>query len=169
MNAFKLFAALLCAVFLAQPSWAEEKKEQKGPTPIVIGKSLKVGMPLEKAISLLGVPKTINIRRGTEPETDSLSIEYPEHGIVIHALTRKTAIEEIEVLHTFKGRFADGLKIGSKFPGLMEKYGMPQSVKSHIARYPKIGMYFFLKNDTLVSVKVFAKNSKLFDYKMLQN
>lgn len=168
MNVPKLFAAFLCLAFMAQPGWAAEKKEEKKKEGIVIGKSLKVGMPLEKAISLLGIPKSININRGPEPEADSLSIEYPDQGIVIHAMTKKTTVEEVEVLPNFKGRFGEGVKIGTKFPVLMEKYGMPQSVESHIASYPKAGIYFILKDDALVSAKVFAQNSKLFNYKLIK-
>ena len=94
------------------------KKEKEA---IVIGKLLKVGMPLEKTIALLGIPKLITVKRGTEPEMDSISIEYLSHGVRIHAL----------------------------------------------AKNPSRGC-IFLKNDTLVSAKLFAKNSKLLEYKLLK-
>ncbi len=170
MKTFNLFIALLCAVLMAQPSWAAKKKDagKKEKEAIVIGESLKVGMPLEKAISLLGTPKLISVKRGTEPEMDSISIEYLNHGVRIHALAKNTKIEELEVLPTFKGKFAAGVKIGAKYQDLMKNFGIPDSVNSHIAEYPDSGMYLFLKNDTLISAKLFAKNSKLLEYKLLK-
>lgn len=141
------------------------KKEKEA---IVTGKSLKVGMPLEKATALLGIPKLITVKQGTEPEMDSISIEYLNHGVRIHALAKNPKVEELGVLPTFKGKFAAGVKIGAKFQGLMKDYGIPDSVNAHIAKYPESGMYLFLKNDTLVSAKLFAKNSKLPKYKLLK-
>ena len=52
--------------------------------------SLKVGMSLEKATALLSVPKSIKAQRGTEAEMDSISIEYLDHGVRVHALANKT-------------------------------------------------------------------------------
>ena len=140
MITFKLFIALLCAAVIAQPAWAVEKIEKEA---IVIGKSLKVGMPLEKAIALLGIPKLITVKRGTEPEMDSISIEYLNHGVRIHALAKNPKFEELEVLPTFKGTFAAGVKIGAKFQNRMKNCGIPDSVNAHIAEYPESGMYFF--------------------------
>jgi len=116
------------------------KKEKEA---IVIGKLLKVGMPLEKTIALLGIPKLITVKRGTEPEMDSISIEYLNHGVRIHALAKNPKVEELEVLPTFKGKFAAGVKIGAKFQNRMKNYGIPDSVNAHIAEYPESGMYFF--------------------------
>jgi hypothetical protein len=145
------------------------KKNNKKKEDIVIGKTLKTGMSLESALSKLGIPRSIKIHRGTEPESDSISVEYLNHGLRIHALTKNSTIEELEVLPEFKGKFIEGAKIGSKFPELMESFGIPESKDSSIAKYPNRGMYIFLKNDSMISVKLFAKNSKLLDHKLLIN
>ena len=135
----------------------------------IIGKNLKIGMSLESALSILGIPKSIRINRGTEPQRDSISVEYLNHGLIIHALTQNSTIEELEVLPGFKGKFIEGAKIGSKFSDLIEIFGIPESKDSFIVKYPHRGMYVFLKDDTMISVKLFAKNSKLLDHKLLIN
>jgi len=146
-----------------------KKNNKKKKEKIVIGKNLVTGMSLESALSILGIPRSIRINRGTEPERDSISVEYLNHGLRIHALTQNSTIEELEVLPEFKGKFVEGAKIGSKFPELIESFGIPESKDSSIAKYPHRGMYIFLKNDTMISVKLFAKNSKLLDHKLLIN
>ena len=150
----------------SRPSKKNNKKKKED---LVIGKTLKTGMSLESALSTLGIPRSIRINRGTEPERDSISVEYLNHGLRIHALTQNSTIEELEVLPEFKGKFVEGAKIGSKFPELIESFGIPESKDSSIAKYPHRGMYIFLKNDTMISVKLFAKNSKLLDHKLLMN
>ena len=153
-------------VTASRPSKKNNKKKKED---LVIGKTLKTGMSLESALSTLGIPRSIRINRGTEPERDSISVEYLNHGLRIHALTQNSTIEELEVLPEFKGKFVEGAKIGSKFPELIESFGIPESKDSSIAKYPHRGMYIFLKNDTMISVKLFAKNSKLLDHKLLMN
>ena len=153
-------------VTASRPSKKNNKKKKED---IVIGKTLTTGMSLESALSTLGIPRSIRINRGTEPERDSVSVEYLNHGLRIHALTQNSTIEELEVLPEFKGKFVEGAKIGSKFPELIESFGIPESKDSSIAKYPHRGMYIFLKNDTMISVKLFAKNSKLLDHKLLIN
>ena len=153
-------------VTASRPSKKNNKKKKEA---IVIGKTLTTGMSLESALSTLGIPRSIRINRGTEPERDSISVEYLNHGLRIHALTQNSTIEELEVLPEFKGKFVEGAKIGSKFPELIESFGIPESKDSSIAKYPHRGMYIFLKNDTMISVKLFAKNSKLLDHKLLIN
>lgn len=150
-------------------STPSKKNNKKKKEDLVIGKTLKTGMSLESALSTLGIPRSIRINRGTEPERDSISVEYLNHGLRIHALTQNSTIEELEVLPEFKGKFVEGAKIGSKFPELIESFGIPESKDSSIAKYPHRGMYIFLKNDTMISVKLFAKNSKLLDHKLLMN
>ena len=150
-------------------SRTSKKNNKKKKEDIVIGKTLTTGMSLESALSTLGIPRSIRINRGTEPEKDSISVEYLNHGLRIHALTQNSTIEELEVLPEFKGKFVEGAKIGSKFPELIESFGIPESKDSSIAKYPHRGMYIFLKNDTMISVKLFAKNSKLLDHKLLIN
>ena len=58
----------------------QEKIENKKNKGFVVGKNLKVGMTLDKAINLLGVPIKITVKRGTEPNLDSIAIKYAYHG-----------------------------------------------------------------------------------------
>ncbi len=143
-----------------------EKKKLKG---FVVGKNLKVGMTLDKAITLLGVPKKIKVERGTEPSLDSISIKYANHGVVIQALNGKQKVEAIELLPTFKGQFANGIKMGNKVPTLIQKYGVPQSMSASLARYPDKGLYFSLKENVLVSAWIFVKNSKILSHQLFKS
>ena len=126
------------------------------------------GMPLKAAVRLLGIPKSITINRGSEQEIDSICIVYLNHGLKVHALTNKTTVEELEVLPTFKGEFSAGIKIGSKFSSIIKAFGMPASKEANIVKYPEIRMYLFLRKDTLISAKLFDKNSKILDYKLIR-
>lgn len=153
---------------VAKKTVAAEKKPSEETHGLVIGKNLKVGMPLEKVIKLLGIPKSMAISRGTEPVLDSFQIDYPEHGLVIYALNNKQIVEEIEVLPSFEGRFSEGLKMGSKFPQLVSMYGMPKKLTTHLARYPDRGMFFVLKDDAVISAKLFVKNSKILDHQLIR-
>jgi hypothetical protein len=101
------------------------KKKLKG---FVVGKNLKVGMTRDQAITLLGVPKKINVKRGTGPSLESTSIEYAAYGVMIHTLSGKPNVEAIELFPTFKGQFANGVKMGDKVPTLIKKYDVPQSL-----------------------------------------
>ncbi|MFT4578003.1 MAG: hypothetical protein ACI9UO_000822 [Nitrospinales bacterium] len=143
-----------------------DKKKLEG---FVVGKNLKVGMTLDKAITLLGVPKKVNVKRGTEPSLDSISIKYATHGVVIHTLNGKHKIEAIELLPNFKGQFANGIKMGDKVPTLIEKYGVPQSMSDSLARYPGKGLYFSLKDNVLVSTWIFVKNSKILSHQLFKS
>jgi hypothetical protein len=143
-----------------------DKKKLKG---FVVGKNLKVGMPLAKAITLLGVPKKVKVKRGTEPSLDSISIEYSTHGVVVHTLNGKQNVEAIELLPAFKGQFANGIKMGDKVPTLIKKYGVPQSMSNSLARYPDKGLYFSLKKNVLVSTWIFVKNSKILSHKLFKS
>ncbi len=124
---------------------------------IVVGKNLKVGMALQKAIKILGTPKSLKVKRGIEPKLDSMSIEYLDHGITIHILNGKKRIETMEVSQQFKGEFAKGIKIGEKVSVLIDKLGVPQSIDPSIARYPEKGIHFTLKQSSLVGAHVFKK------------
>ncbi len=144
---------------------ANQKKINKDSNPqskddfegIVIGKNLKVGMPLQKVIKILGTPKSLKVKRGIEPKLDSMSIEYLDHGITIHVLNGKKRIETMEVSQQFKGEFARGIKIGEKVSVLIDKLGVPQSIDPSIARYPEKGIHFTLKKSSLVGAHVFKK------------
>ena len=144
---------------------ANQKKTNRDSNPqskddfegIVIGKNLKVGMPLQKVIKILGTPKSLKVKRGIEPKLDSMSIEYLDHGITIYILNGKKRIETMEVSQQFKGEFAKGIKIGEKVSVLIDKLGVPQSIDPSIARYPEKGIHFTLKQSSLVGAHVFKK------------
>ncbi len=184
----KLFIAVLLVLFVtptsgvfaapevkappAKPAAVKKQakvvKKKKKPEGFVVGKNLKAGMNLDKAIALLGVPQKVQIKRGTEPSLDSLSIEYAKHGVVIHGLNGKPKVEAIELLPQFKGQFENGIRIGDKVPELIKKYGVPQSMSTSLARYPDKGLYFSLKENVLVSVWIFMKNSKILSHQLFK-
>ena len=153
----------------AKKTKAPAKAKKKKPEGLVIDKNLKVGMPMEEAIKLLGIPRSIKIKRGTESKLDSISIEYVNHGIVLHSLNGKKKLEVLEILPQFKGRFAEGIKLGEKFTALIEKYGVPLSMNASLAKYPEKGMYFSLKENVLIAAHVFAKNSKILSHQLYKN
>ena len=153
----------------AKNTKAPAKAKKKKPEGLVIAKNLKVTMPLAEAIKLLGIPGSISINRGTESKLDSISIAYANHGIVLHSLNGKKHIEALEILPQFKGSFAEGIKIGEKFTVLIEKYGVPQSMNASMAKYPKKGMYFSLKENVLVAAHVFRKNSEILSHQLYKN
>ena len=153
----------------AKKTKAPAKAKKKKPEGLVIGKNLKVTMPLAEAIKLLGIPGSISINRGTESKLDSISIAYANHGIVLHSLNGKKHIEALEILPQFRGSFAEGIKIGEKFTVLIEKYGVPQSMNASMAKYPKKGMYFSLKENVLVAAHVFRKNSEILSHQLYKN
>lgn len=136
----------------------EEESDFKG---IIIGKNLKPGTPLVRAIELLGNPKSIGVTRGFAPKLDSISMEYPDHGVIIHVMNDKRTIEALEVLPQFRGRFREGIKMGAKASVLIKKLGAPQSMDSSIARYPAEGTYFILKENVLTSAHVFSYDSQI--------
>ncbi|MEC7641425.1 MAG: hypothetical protein VYC17_04635 [Nitrospinota bacterium] len=145
---------------------AIEKENPKQPTKeknngLVIGKNLKVNMPLIDAFKLLGLPKSIHVQRGTESIFDSVIIEYPKYGLRIHALSAGTTVEGIEMNRKFTGRFDTDIKIGDDFKLIIEKYGVPKSFDLGVANYPDMRLFFILDNDKVISAKVFAKDTKL--------
>ena len=191
MKVLILFVSLFCAAIMVQPVYSQNdglvggalrdnmlvndtdlggklEKDKKKQAVIVIGRTLMAGMPLKAAVRLLGIPKSITINRGSEQEIDSICIVYLNHGLRVHALTNKTTVEELEVLPTFKGEFSAGIKIGSKFSSIIKTFGMPASKEANIVKYPEIRMYLFLRKDTLISAKLFDKNSKILDYKLIR-
>ena len=191
MKVLILFVSLFCAAIMVQPVYSQNdglvggalrdnmlvndtdlggelEKDKKKQAVIVIGRTLMAGMPLNAAVRLLGIPKSITINRGSEQKIDSICIVYLNHGLKVHALTNKTTVEELEVLPTFKGEFSAGIKIGSKFSSIIKAFGMPASKEANIVKYPEIRMYLFLRKDTLISAKLFDKNSKILDYKLIR-
>ena len=158
----KTLVMVLVVCFLAGPALAKDKG------PLVIGKNLRVGMSIDKVIALMGIPGKFIVNRGTEPLTDTVVIEYLNHGVVIHAMNKKSTVDAIEVLPSFKGSFAEGVKIGAKFNDLIAKYGVPKSMNAQIARYPERGMFFQLEKDVLVSAKIFTKNCQMLDLQLIK-
>jgi len=132
-----------------------DKSEFKG---IIIGQNLTVGTTLEEAIRILGFPKSFAVERGAEPEQDRIIAEYAGQGIIIYALNDKKEIESLDVLKEFKGEFLNGVKMGEKIKVLIKKWGLPHSMNSSIAHYPKKGIYFDIKDNVLISAHVFHSN-----------
>ncbi|GJL78979.1 MAG: hypothetical protein NPINA01_19680 [Nitrospinaceae bacterium] len=161
MKAVKAFVTVLLVFFLVGQASAGENKN------LVIGKNLKVGMSVEQVIALLGIPNKFLVNRGTEPLTDTVVIEYPQHGVVIYIMSKKNSVDAVEVLPSFKGSFAEGIQIGAKFNDLIAKYGVPKSMNAQIARYPERGMFFQLEKEALVSAKIFTKNSQILDRQLI--
>jgi hypothetical protein len=135
----------------------------------VVGGNLKVGMSLNEAFKILGTPKSVNVVRGSNPSVDSISMEYLDQGVILHVLTNKPKIEALELLQNFKGEFLEGINIGSKIEDLIKAFGIPKSMESFIARYPKKGIYFSLDNKAVVSAQVFSRNSKILNSRLYQN
>lgn len=142
---------------------------KKKPAGLIIGKNLKVGMSLNEAIKLLGIPQTFKVKRGTESKLDSISIEYANHGIVLHSLNGKRQIEALEILPRFAGSFAEGVKLGANVKAMIDKYGVPESMNDSLAKYPKRGLYFSLKGNVMIAAQVFAKNSKLLIHQLYKH
>ena len=144
----------------ATPKTTKNKSSLEAKTgfkDITIGKNIKVGMLLQKAIKILGTPKSLKVKRGIAPKLDSMSIEYLDHGITIHVMNGKKRIEILEVSEQFKGEFEKGIKIGEKVSVLINKLGIHQSIDSVIVRYPAKGIHFTLKNNFLTGAYVFKK------------
>jgi len=161
VKAMKSFVVALMVCFMASSALADEK------ATLVIGENLKVGMPVNQVIALMGIPDKFTVNRGTEPLTDSVVIEYLAQGVVIHSVNKSTVVDEIEVLPSFRGSFAKGVKIGAKFNDLIAQYGVPKSMNAQIARYPGQGLFFQLEKESLVSAKVFRKDSKILDLQLI--
>lgn len=143
-------------------------KAQNG-SDLVIGENLKVGMSLVDAFKLLGLPESIQVKRGTDSRFDSVAIEYKEYALTIHALTDGKSIEGIELAAKFAGRFKSGIKIGDNFETLVEKYGIPESLTSSIVSYPRQNLFFMLDGKKIVAAKNFKKNSKLLGNRLVSS
>ena len=164
-----LFLCVLAAPGVAQeaPAPAAAPAEAPNPDGLVVGENVVPGMPLSQAIELLGVPGSLRVNRGPIQGTDSIQIDYEQHGLILHAMSNGSTVEGIEVGPSFKGKFASGIKLGDKFPMLIENYGVPNSLTSQVARYPDRGLYFLMNNDTLLSAKAYAKGTKLVDARLM--
>lgn len=160
MKAIKMLVTVFIVCFLAGPVMADAKE------PLVVGKNLKVGMSIDGMIALLGVPDKFIVGRGTEPLRDTVAIEYSNHGVVIYAMNKKATVDQIEVLPSFKGSFAEGVKIGTTFNDLVKKYGIPKSMNAQVAHYPEQGIFFQLEKEALISARIFTRNSRILDRRL---
>ncbi|MCF8721857.1 hypothetical protein [Nitrospina gracilis] len=188
MKSGNYFLLVMSLVFAAQtvfaqdapkpapaPAPVEEQKQECAPRPgettpadIVVGKNLSVDMPLQAAIDLLGIPEFIKINRGTDPGLDNIEITYPNHDLVIRALTEGKVVEAIEIGPNFKGAFNQGdIRLGAKFEDVVASYGVPASLTAQVARYPDQGLYFLFSDRILLSAKTYSKNTRLLDARLM--
>lgn len=154
----KIILSLLLLSFLATPAIAQDPapvpSEKKG---VVLGDTLKAGMPLQAAIELLGVPESVHVNRGLEPALDSIEINLPAQGIRFSAMSLNTKLKAIELSAAYKGAFKSGIKMGDSFAALVEKYGVPGTYEAQVARYPEQSIDFTLKNNQVVSVTTYSE------------
>ena len=167
-----MFWVLLMSL-IASGAFAADKK--KGPektlTPgqVVIGGNLTLGMPLNKTMTLLGIPSAIKVVRGASKDRDSIQITYAQHGLVVRAMSGGSKIEGIEIGPSFKGSFKSesAIKLGVKYEMLIGEYGLPTSLTAQVMRYPKKGLYFQLNNNRLLSAKTYLNGTKLIDASLM--
>ena len=163
-----LLMSLMASVAIAQEK-STVPETTLTPGQIVIGGNLTTGMPLSSTITLLGIPDTIKVVRGTSADRDSIQITYARHGLVVRAMSGGSKIEGIEVGPTFKGSFKaeSAIKLGVKYEMLIGEYGLPTSLTAQVMRYPQRGLYFQLNNNRLLSAKTYASGSKLLDANLM--
>ncbi|MEE8127645.1 MAG: hypothetical protein V3T45_03765 [Nitrospinaceae bacterium] len=167
-----MFWVLLMSL-MASVAVAQERSTVPGaalsPGQIVIGENLSPGMPLNKAMVLLGIPEKVKVVRGASVDRDSIEITYAKYGLVVRAMSGGSKIEGIEVGPTFRGTFKSksGIKLGVKYEMLIGEYGLPTSLTSQVMRYPKRGLYFQLNNNRLLSAKTYTNGTKLMDAKLM--
>lgn len=163
MRAGKIVLVVIMVLGLATPALAQ-KLLIAG-----IGK-IHTGMQLKQALKTLGYPDSFIVKRGPSATTDHIEMGYAAFGIIIRAMSKGKIIEAIEVQPTFKGKgsFDTGLKLGSPFTEIVAKYGTPETLSSQIVRYPAQGIYFLMSDSKLLSAKLFVKDSKLLEHKMVR-
>ena len=164
-----LIGVLMMSVMASGAFAADEKKSALAPGQIVIGENVSPGMPLSKAIEVLGLPDKVKVVRGASQDRDSIEITYAQHGLVLRAMSNGTKIEGIEIGPTFKGTFKSesGIKLGVKYEMVIGEYGLPSSLTAQVMRYPERGMYFQLNNERLLSAKTYANGTKLMDANLM--
>ena len=128
--------------------------------------NLKAGMQLKDAFKVLGFPGSVVAKRGASSAYDHIEMNYPGLGVLLRAMSGGNTVEAIELLPSFKGKFDTGIKLRASFNDILAKYGPPTTLSSQIARYPDKGLYFLMSNNVLLSAKVFAKDTKLLEYKL---
>ncbi len=171
MKTGKTLIGILLMCFLANGAFAADEKTPApvAPGKIVIGENLSPGMPLNKAIEILGIPDKVKVVRGASPDRDSIEIRYAKHGLVIRAMSAGSNIEGIEIGPSFKGTFKSesGIKLGVKYEMVIGEYGLPASLTAQVMRYPDRGLYFQLNNERLLSAKTYANGTKLMDANLM--
>ena len=167
----KILLSLLLISFLATPVFAQDPAPAPVPPSaapaLIFGENLMPGMSLKAALELLGVPSSIRVNRGLDMTTDSVEINFPNHGVLLRALSNGATVEAIELAATYKGVFKSGIQLGDSFPTLVEKYGMPASYTAQVARYPQAGLYFLMSNDRVLSAKSYTKETTLIEAKLM--
>lgn len=162
MRAGKIVLVVIMVLGLVTPALAQELGIAG------IKGNLKPGMPLKAALNSLGYPDSFIVKRGPSATTDHIEMGYASLGIILRAMSKGKIVEAIEVQPTFKGTFDKQIKLGSPFTAIIAKYGTPESLSSQIVRYPNRGMYFLMSNSKLLSAKMFVKDSKLLEHKMVK-
>lgn len=159
MRAGKIILVIIMVLGLATPALAQE---------LVIGGNLKTGMQLKQALKTLGYPDSFVVKRGPSSMTDHIEMSYAGVGVIIRVMSKGKIVQAIEINPTFKGTFDTGIKVGSPFTEIVAKYGTPETLSSQIVRYPSKGIYFLMSNSKLLSAKLFIKDSKLLEHKMVK-
>ena len=161
MRAGKIIFVVIMILGLATPALAQ--------TLVIGGKgNINTGMQLKDAFKIMGYPDAFVVKRGPSSTFDHIEMPYAALGVVVRAMSNGKVVEAIEVKPTFKGTFDTGMKLGDPFTTLVAKYGTPVSLSSQIARYPEKGMYFLMSNSNLLSARLFSKDTKLLEHKMVK-
>jgi hypothetical protein len=134
-------------------------KTPETPKSIIIGDSLRAGMPLQDAFILLGPPGSTTVEQGRAPADNRIRMEYPAHGLVI-ATTQGLIVDAIEIQPAFTGQFASGVRIDDPVTALITAYGMPASMTPERAIYPDQGFVFTFDNAKLIGATVSLPGSR---------
>jgi hypothetical protein len=145
------FAAREAEATTAEAS-TTSRKEDTEPSELIIGETLRLGMPIAEAMTLLGMPQ--GMRTEGKDAKEIRWMEYPDLGVSIGAKPGGKNIEFIEVQKAFKGRFRSGVKIGDSQTAVIANYGMPASMTPENASYPTEGIIFRLDDGKLVGAQV---------------
>ena len=130
------------------------QKEDAGPSGLIIGETLRLGMTIGEAMTLLGMPQ--GMRTEGKNENEIRWMEYPDLGVSIGAKPGGKTIEFIEVETLFKGHFRSGVKMGDSQTAVITNYGMPASMTPESASYPTEGIIFRFANGKLMGARLSA-------------
>ncbi len=120
------------------------------PRQMIIGKDLRLGMPLPEAMGLLGIPEKV---RTLDATTDGKGwLDYTNLGLAIASRQGGKTVEAIKVDSGFKGQFENGLKMGDLFTSVIVHYGMPTSMTPQAATYLDKGLTFRFQDQKVIGV-----------------